>query len=104
MMMQVRASILLRTMPALLIAAAATAPFAVAATCSDRVVQARGEPSRFEAWAKTKARGNWRAQVRAIPNLGPPYANWNIAQDADYRCVEDKAGYTCTAVARPCRD
>jgi len=79
-------------------------PPANAATCADRAVQARGEPSRFEALAKAKARGNWRAQVRAMPMLGPLYANWSIAQAADYQCSDDKAGYTCTAVARPCRD
>jgi hypothetical protein len=80
-----------------------TAP-ANAATCADRTVQARGEPSRFEALAKAKARGNWRAQVRVMPALGPLYANWSIAQAADYKCSEDKTGYTCAAVARPCRE
>jgi len=81
----------------------ATLP-ASAATCADRTVQARGEPSRFEALAKAKARGNWRAQVRAMPALGPLYANWNIALAADYMCSEGKAGYVCMAVARPCRE
>lgn len=66
---------------------------ASAATCADRTVQARGEPSRFEALAKAKARGNWRAQVRAMPSLGPLYANWSIALEADYKCSEDKSGY-----------
>lgn len=80
-----------------------TAP-AIAATCADRAVQARGEPSRFEALAKAKARGNWRAQVRAMPTLGPLYANWSIAAAADYACVANKTGYSCTAIARPCRD
>ena len=77
---------------------------AMAATCSDRTVRARGEPSRFEVLAKAKARGNWRAQVRALPDLGAPYANWNIAQSADYACSEDNSGYVCTAAARPCRE
>jgi hypothetical protein len=77
---------------------------ATAATCSDRVVRARGEPSRFETLAKAKARGNWRAQVRALPDLGAPYANWYIAQSADYECAQDKSDYLCTAVARPCRE
>ena len=88
---------------AMLAAMCACAVPANAATCADRTVQARGEPSRFEALAKAQARGNWRAQVRAIPALGPLYANWSIALDADYRCSEDKTGYTCAAVARPCR-
>jgi len=102
-MMQVRASTALCGVAALLAAVTAPASEAMAATCSDRVVQARGEPSSFEALAKTKARGNWRAQVRAIPDLGALYANWSIAQDADYHCSEGPSGYVCTAVARPCR-
>jgi hypothetical protein len=102
--MHVRSPILFCVPSALLAAVATMASPAMAASCSDRIVQARGEPSRFEALAKTKARGNWRAQVRAMPNLGPLYADWSIAQDADYRCAEDPAGYTCTAVARPCRN
>jgi hypothetical protein len=39
-----------------------------------------------------------------MPKLGPLYANWNIAQGADYRCLKDDSGYTCTAVAHPCRE
>ena len=89
---------------ALLTALIAAVSQASAVTCSDRTVQARGEPSRFETWAKTKARGNWRAQVRAMPNLGPLYANWSLAQDADYSCSQTGAGYRCTASARPCRN
>lgn len=89
---------------AVLAATFALAARADAATCADRTVQARGEPSRFEALAKAKARGNWRAQVRAMPAFGPLYANWSIALAADYNCAEDKARYTCTAFARPCRE
>jgi hypothetical protein len=77
---------------------------AAALTCSDQVVQARGEPSRFELIAKAKARGNWRAQVRALPNFGALYANWSIAASADYTCAEEKGGIMCTAMARPCRE
>ena len=102
--MQARLSISTCALVAVLTATLAPTPPANAATCADRTVQARGEPSRFEALAKAKARGNWRAQVRAMPALGPLYANWSIAQAADYQCSDDKAGYTCTAVARPCRE
>jgi hypothetical protein len=77
---------------------------AVALTCSDEAVQARGEPSRFESIAKLKARGNWRAHVRAHPKFGPAYANWSIAAAADYTCAAGKDGTACTAVARPCRE
>ena len=76
---------------------------ALAATCAEKVVQARGEPSRFETLAKAKARGNWRAQVRAMPVLGAPYANWSIAASADYSCSQSEGKYRCTAIARPCR-
>jgi hypothetical protein len=75
-----------------------------AETCAERTVSARGEPSSFEVVAKAKARGNWRAQVRALPGLGPLYANWNIAQGTDYACSEGADGYVCTAIARPCRN
>ncbi len=81
----------------------ATSP-ALALTCSDQVVQARGEPSRFEVIAKAKARGNWRAQVRALPNFGALYANWSIAAASDYDCTEGKGGIMCIAIARPCRE
>ena len=82
---------------------AAIAP-AWAMTCSDETVQARGEPSRFETIAKAKARGNWRAQVRALPKFGPLYANWSIAAGADYTCLQGKDGHACVAIARPCRE
>jgi hypothetical protein len=81
---------------------AAVSP-AAALTCSDQLVQARGEPSRFEVIAKAKARGNWRAQVRALPNFGALYANWSIAAASDYACMEEKDGIMCIAMARPCR-
>ena len=47
-----------------------------AATCAGSAIEARGEQSRYEWLAKTKARANWRRKVRATPGLGPTYANW----------------------------
>jgi hypothetical protein len=79
------------------------APPVGAATCADRPVITRGEPSRFELFAKAKARGNWRAKVRAIPTLGAAYANWSRALAAEYRCLQNNAQYVCTATAYPCR-
>lgn len=76
---------------------------ALAATCAERPVQARGDPSRFEVVAKAKARGNWRARVRAMPTLGASYADWSKAADADYRCKQEVGQYRCMAIARPCR-
>ena len=66
--MQDRLSISACALVAVLAALCAPGAPAHAATCADRTVQARGEPSRFEALAKAKARGNWRAQVRAMPS------------------------------------
>ena len=94
---------LLSTAPALWLLAAMAAP-AVAATCGDLPVTARGDPSRFEVWAKAKARGNWRAKVRALPALGAAYADWNKALAADYRCSQKDGQYLCTAVGHPCQD
>src|SRR5215510_10548005 len=76
---------------------------ALAQTCADRPVSARGDSSRFELLAKAKARGNWRAKVRVMPTLGAAYADWNRALAADYRCTRNEAGYVCVAVAHPCR-
>ena len=94
---------LLATAPALWLLAAIAAP-AAAATCADRPVTARGDPSRFEVLAKAKARGNWRAKVRALPALGAAYADWNKALAADYRCSEKDGQHLCVAIALPCRD
>ena len=77
---------------------------AAAATCANKPVTARGDPSRFEVLAKAKARGNWRAKVRATPTLGAAYADFNKALAADYRCNQKDGRYVCVAVAHPCRD
>jgi hypothetical protein len=74
------------------------------ATCADLPVTARGDPSGFETLAKAKARGNWRAKVRALPALGAAYANWSRALAGDYRCSQRDGQFICTAVAFPCRD
>ena len=94
--------VLLRsTICALLLIGAVEA--ARAASCADRPISARGDPSRFEVLAKAKARGDWRAKVRAIPTLGAAYANWSRALAAEYRCERKDSLYVCTAVAHPCR-
>jgi hypothetical protein len=74
-----------------------------AAACADKAVSARGDPSRFEVLAKAKARGNWRAKVRAMPTLGAAYADWSKALAPDYVCGQKDAQYVCTAIAHPCR-
>lgn len=99
-------------MPALRLAVSTAAALALlglaapvlAATCADQAVSARGDPSRFEALAKAKARGNWRAKVRAIPTLGPAYADFSKAMSSDYRCTQSDGRHLCTATAHPCRD
>ena len=102
--MQTRPAITILATVAIATVTLASAASVHAATCHDRTIQARGEASRFEVLAKAKARGNWRAQVRAIPALGPLYANWSRAEAADYMCSEDKGRYVCTAAARPCHE
>lgn len=88
---------------ALLLAMTAAGP-AAAATCADQQVSARGDASRYEVLAKAKARGNWRAKVRAMPTLGAAYADWYKALAADYGCSTSDGVHVCTAVAYPCRD
>src|SRR5215471_10835984 len=85
----------------LLWALAASVVPAVAATCADLPITARGDPSGFEILAKAKARGNWRAKVRAMPDLGAAYADWYKALAADYRCSEEGGQHICTAIAYP---
>ena len=87
----------------LVLAALAAGNPASAATCADKPVSARGDPSRFEVLAKAKARGNWRAKVRAMPALGAAYADFNKALGADYRCDQRDGRFVCVAVAHPCR-
>ena len=74
------------------------------AACAEQPVSARGDPSRFEVLAKAKARGNWRARVRAMPALGAAYANWSRALAADYRCTAKDGKHVCTAIAHPCKE
>lgn len=93
-----------RTLIAMALLMAASAAPAASATCADTAVSVHGEGSRFEVLAKAKARGNWRAKVRALPTLGAAYADWNKALAADYRCSEQAGRYVCTATAHPCRD
>jgi hypothetical protein len=85
------------------LAVLAAANPATAATCADKPVSARGDPSRFEVLAKANARGNWRAKVRAMPALGAAYADFNKALAADYSCSEKDGRHVCVAVAHPCR-
>jgi hypothetical protein len=77
---------------------------AIAASCAERPVAARGDPSRFEVLAKANARGNWRAKVRAMPTLGAAYADFNKALAGDYRCSEKAGRHTCEAFGHPCKD
>lgn len=91
------------TAPAILLLALAPTA-ATAATCTERPIAARGDPSRFEVLAKANARGNWRAKVRALPTLGAAYADFNKALAADYRCSETAGQHTCEAFGHPCRD
>lgn len=87
----------------LAIAVASGAVHAQSSTCAQMVVTARGETSRLEWIARSKARGNWRAQVRRNPGLGDRFANWARAAQAEERCLSGPAGTVCTISGIPCR-
>ena len=73
-----------------------------AAGCAEQPVTAKSEASRFEWTARAKARANWRSKVRALPTLGPAYANWANAADTDERCFTGPAGSVCQLTGTPC--
>lgn len=74
-----------------------------AKTCGDNPVMARGEASRFEWLARTKARANWRHRVRSTPDLGSSYSDWKIAANLEESCLVGPEGSVCTITAVPCR-
>lgn len=71
--------------------------------CAANPVTARGEPSRYEWLAKTKARANWRRRVRLVPELGATYADWKLAADIEEKCLIGDAGTVCILTGTPCR-
>ena len=71
--------------------------------CSGRQIVARGEPARYRWLAMLKARGNWRSEVRVLPDLGAAYAGYGIAQNVTERCIFNGGSVTCTITATPCR-
>jgi hypothetical protein len=73
-----------------------------AGSCAATAIVARGEESRFVWMAKVKARALWRRKVRAIPGLGPDYANWARAQNTEERCLTGGAGTVCIFTGTPC--
>ncbi len=92
---------------AALLLAAASSPFLIsspvkAGVCAQTSVMARGEESRFVWMAKVKARALWRQKVRAMPGLGPNYANWARAQNTEERCLTGGAGTVCIFTGTPC--
>jgi hypothetical protein len=85
------------------VAALLIAPAQASKTCSDVAVSARGEPSRFVWLAKTKARANWRRQVRATPTLGTDFSNWGNAETSEERCITGDGGTVCIFTGYPCK-
>jgi hypothetical protein len=81
----------------------ATTPAHAAKTCSDAAVSARGEPARFLWLAKTKARANWRRQVRATPGLGTAFSNWGDADTSEERCITAEGRTVCIFTGYPCK-
>ncbi|MEQ1577202.1 MAG: hypothetical protein ABL894_06070 [Hyphomicrobium sp.] len=74
-----------------------------AATCHDKAISARGEPSKFLWIAKTKARANWRREVRATTGLGTEWAVWAQASDTEERCLSGPEGTLCIFTGTPCK-
>lgn len=96
------ANILRAALPAASLLVVLTAP-AYAKTCSGQTVWARGEPSVLQWLAKAKTKANWRAKVRALPDLGDPFANWERAENATEHCVSGPSGTVCDFEGTPCR-
>jgi hypothetical protein len=71
--------------------------------CSATPVSVEGEPASFEWLARSKARANWRASVRAMSTLGPDYANWNIAIERTEACAPGASGIACRFTGTPCK-
>lgn len=71
--------------------------------CHDAPIMARGEPSRFEWLARTKARANWRHKVRSTPGLGTAYSDWKAAANLEDSCLSGPQGTVCMLTAVPCR-
>ena len=94
---------LLAGLAALPVLFASTAP-AAAQTCAKEAVTSRSENSRFEWTAKSKARANWRLKVRKLPRLGPDYANWAHAANAEERCLSGPSGVVCVLTGTPCKN
>lgn len=91
-----------RIFPITVLAVALSTP-AIGATCHDKEVSARGEPSRFAWIAKTKARANWRRQVRTTTGLGPEWAVWPAAAETTERCLSGPEGTLCIFTGTPCK-
>jgi hypothetical protein len=89
-------------MAAALLAFTASTGGALAKTCAETSVTAKGEQSRYAWLAKTKARANWRSKVRRTPGLGPKYARWDLAEASEERCATGAAGTLCTFSGTPC--
>lgn len=92
-------------LPVVLMFAALTAGAtpAAAQTCAANEVRAEGERASYQWLALVKAKGDWRAKVRALPDLGAAYANWSFAVDQVERCIKDAKSVRCIVSARPCR-
>ncbi len=97
-----RARSTLPTAALALLALAVSADWAAAKTCSDIMIEGRGEQSRYVWLAKTKARANWRYKVRGNPKLGSAYANWARADNTEERCLTGPLGTICIFTGTPC--
>ena len=75
-----------------------------AVQCAKEPVTASGEPASYEWLALLKAKGNWRKKTRALPDLGPAYATWNLSKEKIERCIRKPESIVCTVTSVPCRN
>lgn len=86
-----------------LLVLSAAAPATAEPVCAATPLSAKGEASRYQWLAKTKAHANWRAAVRAMADLGPDYANWRKAAGVSYDCKDRGGFFSCTFTGTPCK-
>lgn len=81
-----------------------SAPSAAAGgVCANLSISTRGEVASFQWLAKTKARANWRARVRATKSLGEAYSSWTKAKGRTEACDNIGRGIVCTFSGTPCQ-
>jgi len=70
--------------------------------CGFYIINATGEASNIEEWAKHKARKKWSDRARML--VGDDFDTWLLANNREVECKDVGDGKeVCTAKATPCR-